>query len=117
MNETPENRFAPNMERLKAELGRQPPPEPKTSPDDWGRTPALSIQDAQKRVGYANLAQVIKSAIHDSPFWKTMPSGQKEALELIATEIARICVNNPDEEIYWRCIAEWSGMGAAEIEK
>lgn len=112
MNETPENKYAVDMEELGRKMGRTPPPPPKTSPDDWGRTPALSIQDAQRRENdpTANFAQTLKAYIRDSVNWKNMPNNEKEALDLIASDLARICTLQ-DAGPSWQAIHSWVAIG------
>jgi len=89
--------FTPNMDKLKAELGRVPPeptnisrPEdfaPKSKPDN--RAPYIS--------------QALKVVMHSGPRWLQLSVGEQEALDLIATRISYILTSPGDQ--FWENIA------------
>lgn len=57
----------------------------------------------------AKIAQDIKDSMHWSP--ADLPKAQREALDLIATKIARImCGNNKDKD-HWADIAGYAKLG------
>jgi hypothetical protein len=105
MSETPDNRFSPNMERLKAELGRTPPPPPETKAEDY------APKKVSKWLGTANLSQGIKEILHDSPSWTYLSNPQREALELIASAISRICTEDPHDRAPWAAMIEFTTLG------
>ena len=57
----------------------------------------------------AETAQVLKSIIHRAP---AMSSHHLEALDLIATKIARICHGDPYEPDHWLDIQGYAMLGA-----
>jgi hypothetical protein len=57
----------------------------------------------------AETAQAIKAIIHRDP---EMAPHQLEALDLIATKIARICNGDPDEPDHWLDIQGYAMLGA-----
>lgn len=59
----------------------------------------------------AALAQAIKAAMAEGRNWRTMRDGQREALEMIATKIARACCGNADEADHWHDIAGYATLG------
>jgi hypothetical protein len=58
----------------------------------------------------AFVAQQIKAVMWGSPNWATMTPVQTEALEMIATKMARILCGNPGEVDHYRDI-----MGYAQL--
>jgi hypothetical protein len=53
----------------------------------------------------AQLSQAIKFAFRRGKNWEVLPPESKEALELIATDLARILVGNLGEPKHWDDIA------------
>jgi hypothetical protein len=53
----------------------------------------------------AQLAQGFKFALRRGKNWETMGPESKEALELIATRLAKILVGDPNEAKHWTDIA------------
>jgi hypothetical protein len=67
----------------------------------------------------AETAQALKAIIHHAPVMDrvrcagdTMPPQYLEALDLIATKIARICHGNPDEPDHWTDIQGYAMLAA-----
>jgi hypothetical protein len=58
----------------------------------------------------ARRAQYLKESFRTSSNWDSLTVGQKEALELIATKIARILSGNPHEADHWRDIAGYARL-------
>lgn len=96
-------KFTPDMEALKAELGRTPPPPPKSKPEDF------APKKLHASMAEAELAQTIKFAIRDNEGWSLLGADQREALDLIATEISRICAGHHGQ---WIDLAKWASRGA-----
>ena len=99
MTETPRNDFVPNMERLKQELGRNPPPAPVSRPEDY----APKHDKEPKRAAY--IAQALKVTIHGGPRWLELSVNEQEALDLIATAISRLLTYNVGASEFWSEIA------------
>jgi hypothetical protein len=57
----------------------------------------------------ATLAQTLKTAIHNESI-TDLHKDQREALDLICTKIARICVGNPHEADHWFDIAGYAKL-------
>lgn len=90
---TEEKSFTPNMDKLKAELGRTPPP-PATKVEDYAPKPKPvkivhtdSITETE-----AELAQVIKNAMREHGDFEVLTYTPREVLDQIASRIAGICV-------------------------
>lgn len=62
----------------------------------------------------AKVAQEIKNSIGWAP--SELDGRQKEALDLIATKIARIVCGNPKERDHWDDIAGYAKLGAEACE-
>lgn len=59
----------------------------------------------------ATAAQCIKSIMGTSPNWEHMPPHRREALEMIATKLSRICYGNPDHADHWDDIRGYAELG------
>jgi hypothetical protein len=63
------------------------------------------IEDRQKRYGkfikQAQIAQVLKEDMRDTPNWHNLSSDKKEALDMIAHKIARILNGDPEWQDSW----------------
>ena len=46
-------------------------------------------------------ASALKALLHASKRWRTMTPVQREALDMIAVKLARICNGNPDDVDHW----------------
>lgn len=57
--------------------------------------------------GNARISQAIKTAMRDSPNWEDLPTDMKEALELMATKIARILNGDPSWRDSWHDLAAY----------
>lgn len=110
---TDSKQFAPDMDRLKSELGRTPPPSPSlttSKPEDYApkhRSKPAHAPDYTR--AEAKLAQAIKFQLRDTEGWDDLTLGEKEALDLIATSMGRICVGRN----YWNELAEYAALGEA----
>jgi hypothetical protein len=100
--------YAPNMEKLRNELGRTPPPTKSTTPEDFAPKSKTSNLG---QLGAANMAQTFKSMFREAPRWRELNNIQHEALDLIATEISHICVDGPDFlHGWWQRISDHAAM-------
>jgi hypothetical protein len=81
--------------KLKRELGRTPAP----PPEPPKREPY--------QVAEAEVAQQIKATMRGSSGWHLLSFGEQEALDLIATEISRICAGRK----FWKDLRDWAEVG------
>lgn len=58
----------------------------------------------------ANIAQQIKEALKSGPNWPELDSVKKEALEVIASKMARIVSGNADEPDHFHDIAGYATL-------
>jgi hypothetical protein len=58
----------------------------------------------------AGTAQELKDVMRRGVNWKTLDDTQREALEMIATKIARVLSGNPHEADHWRDIAGYATL-------
>lgn len=74
----------------------------------------LTLRDRGQDYGdfslMADVAQDLKSIIQDGPAWKIMTASQREALDVIATKIARIVCGNPDLKDSWHDIQGYAKL-------
>lgn len=56
-------------------------------------------------------ADNIIASMQDTPGWKSLHPTQRQALNLIATKMSRICCGNPDEPDHWDDIAGYAFLG------
>ena len=56
----------------------------------------------------AKLAHDLKGLMHRSRQWNTMTPGQREALDMIAVKLSRICSGNPNEPDHYDDIAGYA---------
>lgn len=98
--------YTPNMEKLKADLGRTPPSMvDQSKPDDFApRTKPLPTPDvAGGRQIYVSpdwemeLSQRIKALMRESDDWERLSYSAREGLDRIVSRIAGICVGRD----YW----------------
>lgn len=72
------------------------------------------INERQKTHGdyyrTAGTAQELKDVMRRGKNWKTLDDTQREALEMIATKIARTLSGNPYEPDHWRDIAGYATL-------
>ena len=67
----------------------------------------------------ADFAQQLKDTMRDAPNWATddtMNQDQYEALEMIASKLARILCGNQHEPDHWRDIAGYAMLVANRLE-
>lgn len=64
----------------------------------------------------AATAQEIKSAFRKGRNWSRLARDQREALELIATKIARILEGDPDYVDNWHDVAGYAGLIVRNLE-
>ena len=67
----------------------------------------------------ADFAQQFKDTMRDAPNWATddtMNQDQYEALEMIASKLARILCGNQNEPDHWRDIAGYAMLVANRLE-
>tara|TARA_R110000822_G_scaffold6239_8_gene26319 strand:+ start:602 stop:856 length:255 start_codon:yes stop_codon:yes gene_type:complete len=62
----------------------------------------------------AFISQAIKSLINESK--ADFPDEQREALDLIASKIARICSGNNNDPDHWRDIEGYSRLARKQLE-
>ena len=62
----------------------------------------------------AEIAQLIKNVVRDET--QALSCQQQEALDMIASKIARICNGNPDEPDHWRDISGYATLVADQLE-
>jgi hypothetical protein len=107
-----EKPFTPNMDKLKAELGKTPPnfPVPSSSPADYAPKPKPAANKAPMpyQLAEAEVSQQIKAAIRAASGWHLLNFGQQEALDLIATDISRVCAGRYGQ---WEEIINWAMIG------
>lgn len=65
----------------------------------------------------ANMAQQLKSIIHDGETYLSLSGAQKEALDLIATKIARAVNGSPEYLDNWTDIAGYAKLAEISTEK
>lgn len=67
----------------------------------------------------AETAQAIKDTLHDAPNYAQdeLSSVHYEALDMIASKLARIMCGNPNEPDHWRDIAGYALLVVSELEK
>lgn len=72
------------------------------------------INERQKTHGdyylTAGTAQELKDVMRRGKNWETLDDMQREALEMIATKIARTLSGNPHEPDHWRDIAGYAEL-------
>ena len=51
------------------------------------------------------------ASMQDASGWKSLHPTQRQALNLIATKMSRICCGNPDEPDHWDDIAGYALLG------
>ena len=59
----------------------------------------------------AVMSQNIKDIIRTGKNWKDMKDPQIEALEFIATHLARILTGDKDHRAHWEAVAEYATLG------
>lgn len=62
-------------------------------------------------------AQQLKDAIHGGNNWAELDDIQREALDMIASKIARILSGNHDEIDHWRDIAGYAELVMRELDR
>lgn len=79
------------------------------------------LDEREKTHGsYANTAataQALKDVMKQGVNWRTLDDTQREALDLIATKIARILSGNPYEVDHWRDIGGYAVLVARLLTK
>jgi hypothetical protein len=77
------------------------------------------LDEREKTHGsYANTAataQAIKDVMKQGTNWQTLDDTQREALDLIATKIARVLSGNPHEVDHWRDVAGYANLIVREF--
>lgn len=63
----------------------------------------------------AAMSQMFKDCMKNSQNWLTMDDTQREALDLIATKIARILSGNPREIDHWVDVAGYANLIVREL--
>ena len=58
----------------------------------------------------AMVAQELKDVLRRGKNWKMLDDAQREALEMVATKIARILSGNPHEPDHWKDIAGYATL-------
>jgi hypothetical protein len=126
-----ESKFTPDMEALKAELGRVPPPGPKTKPEDFAPKKVRNVPEIEPdgspdepgpwkhldtepdhlTIPEVELAQSIKALLRDNKGWARLTAGEREALDLIASEFGRICAGRD----CWDEIKKWVVLGSLYV--
>lgn len=102
---TDSKQYTPDMDKLRTELGRTPPPPmPTSKPEDFAPKPRVRPDYARSEV---KLAQAIKFQLRDTDGWDDLTLGEKEALDLIATSMGRICAGRD----YWEELAKYAALG------
>ncbi len=77
-----------------------------------------TIEDTLKERGgrygefgiHAVITQNIKSAMRDSPNWRTLPPDMKEALEMVAHKVGRILNGDPNYKDSWHDIIGYTKL-------
>ena len=62
-------------------------------------------------------AQQLKDAMQGGKNWSEMDDIQREALQMIASKIARILSGNHDEIDHWRDIAGYANLAVRELKR
>lgn len=79
----------------------------------------LTLQERKNRYGefpeHARITQNLKSAMRDSPNWKTLADDQKETLEMIAHKIGRILNGDADFFDSWHDINGYTKLVADRL--
>lgn len=65
----------------------------------------------------AAVAQALKFAIRRGKNWDTLPPESKEALEMIATNIAAILVGDPTNDGHWNSIANYARLRGKALDQ
>jgi hypothetical protein len=65
----------------------------------------------------ASIAQNIKCALKENTKWEKLSADKKEALEMIATKLARIVYGDPEYDDNYRDICGYSQLVLDEITK
>lgn len=90
---TEEKSFTPNMDKLKAELGRTPPPPLATKVEDFApKPPPVRITHTELTESEAELAQVLKTVMREHGHSDVLTYTPREVLDQIASRIAGICI-------------------------
>lgn len=63
----------------------------------------------------SRVAQAIKNALRQGDTWQDMPFSQREAVDLIATKLARLVCGNPELVDTWDDIVGYATLGAQSI--
>ena len=63
----------------------------------------------------ASTAQALKDVMKQGTNWRHLDDTQREALDLIATKIARILSGNPHEVDHWRDVAGYANLVVREF--
>lgn len=58
----------------------------------------------------AEISQGIKKLMHNSPNWKLMSDEEKEALDMIALKISRICSGRPHYRDNWIDVSGYASL-------
>ncbi len=61
---------------------------------------------------HARITQNIKSAMQDSPNWRTLSDNKKECLEMLAHKIGRILNGDPEYHDSWHDIVGYTKLVA-----
>jgi len=61
-------------------------------------------------INYAQYAQDLKSLIREAPTWGSMGDDQREVLEVIASSLAHIISDNPNNLSDWSSLYSYSGL-------
>lgn len=104
---------------IETALRRLAEPGPKLTPEDFapkpkpGREPILAEREATHGdfSETAEFAQNIKGIFRIAPAFEKLPARQREALDLIATKLARVLVGNNMEPDHWRDLAGYAKLG------
>lgn len=92
--------YTPNMEKLKADLGRTPPSMvDQSKPVDYAPKPK---PEYSRWNWEAELAQRIKDLMREHNDWQKLGPTAREGLDLIASRMAGICVGRD----YWEEIID-----------
>ena len=62
-------------------------------------------------------AQQIKDAVQGGKNWRELDDMQREALQMIASKIARILEGNHDEVDHWRDVAGYAELVVRELDR
>lgn len=100
---TDSKQYTPDIDKLKTELGRVPTMATQSKPEDYA--PRRARPDYAR--SEVKLAQAIKFQLRDTDGWDDLTLGEKEALDLIATSMGRICAGRD----YWEELAKYAALG------